>query len=89
VYGITDAPELVPNHEVARAFWMPVPALLDEANHIEREFRYLGTALLLPAVQLFDEPEHPVLWGLSYRFLEMLVALLGASIPQMPWRKDL
>ncbi len=81
-------PPLTPNYEVAHAFWTPVADILDEANHVERDFRYLDRKLPLPGLRVLD-PEHPVLWGLSYRFLELLMARLGHSIPSMPWRTDL
>jgi 8-oxo-dGTP pyrophosphatase MutT (NUDIX family) len=88
VYGIHAPPALSPNYEVAKAFWTPVASIVDEANHVERDFRYFDTQLPLPGLRVLG-PEHPVLWGLSYRFLELLMARLGCAIPSMPWHKDL
>jgi 8-oxo-dGTP pyrophosphatase MutT (NUDIX family) len=88
VYGIGDHPTLVPNHEVQHAFWMPVSALLDPARHIRRDFGYLDRELLLPAIRVLDD-EAPVLWGITYRFLELFFTRVGLALPEMPWHDDL
>lgn len=88
VYGVEGTPALRPNHEVAEAFWVPLADLVDPDRHVKRRFTYLGHALDLPALDVLG-PGEPVLWGLSYRFLELLMRHLGRAIPSMPWRSDL
>lgn len=88
VYGMRDDRPLVPNHEVREAFWMPLPELLDPARFVTRTFQHGHEELELPAIRLLDEPA-PVLWGLSYRFLDLFMTLIGRAIPSMPWRSDL
>jgi 8-oxo-dGTP pyrophosphatase MutT (NUDIX family) len=91
VYGLSEEHALVPNHEVAEAFWMPLTDLLDPERHVKRSFSYQGNQLDLPAIRVLDaaEPDAPLLWGLSYRFLELLMTQIGRAIPSMPWQEDL
>lgn len=89
VYGLRGEVAVSPNHEVARWLWLPLGEILNPARHLERDFDYMGQALALPAIRVFEEPDRAVLWGLSYRFLEILMDRLGDSIPVMPWRSDL
>ncbi|MGH0037368.1 MAG: NUDIX hydrolase [Myxococcota bacterium] len=88
VYGLESPPPLRPNHEVHSAFWLELGTLQDPARHLERRFEYLDGWLDLPALRVLDA-EGPVLWGLSYRFLELLMERIGRPIPPMPWRDDL
>lgn len=88
VYGVEAAPTLRPNYEVAETFWVGFSTLTDPARHVVRRFRYLEHEIEVPAIDLLG-PGRPVLWGLSYRFLEILLGHLGHGIPPMPWRTDL
>jgi len=88
VYGVAGRPPVRPNYEVAEAFWRTLDELADPAAHVVRRFDYLGHALELPALAVLGE-DRPVLWGLSYRFLEQLMGRLGRPIAPMPWRADL
>lgn len=87
VYGTRDPGELHLNHEVADAFWMPIADLLDERRHIRRTFSYRELSIELPALKVLEDG--PVLWGITYRFVDELMGLLGHSIPTMPWDPDL
>jgi 8-oxo-dGTP pyrophosphatase MutT (NUDIX family) len=87
VYGVFGSPALRPNYEVAEAFWVGIPTLTDPARQVRRKFSYLEQELELPALDLLG-PGQPVLWGLSYRFLELLLGHAGRKIPAMPWRSD-
>jgi len=89
VYGVSGPSELRPNHEVAEAFWMPVAELLDERRHVRRTFSYRDLSIEMPALKVLDDREAPVLWGITYRFLDQLMSLLGHSIPSMQWDPDL
>jgi len=88
-YGIEGDPVLRPNDEVHEAFWVPFVNLTDPKYHARRNFDYQGTELPLPALRVLEEEHAPVLWGLSYRFLELLMAPLGRPIPGMPWDTSL
>jgi 8-oxo-dGTP pyrophosphatase MutT (NUDIX family) len=89
VYTLTDPRmSLVSSHEVEHAFWLRLGDLEDPARHVERSFRYLEHELPLPAIQVL-EGEGPVLWGLSYQFLQQLMQRAGRTIPPMPWHRDL
>ncbi|HXV37710.1 MAG TPA: CoA pyrophosphatase [Myxococcota bacterium] len=70
---------LAPNGEVSEAFWFPMRSLLDRERQVD--FR-VGTesGRLFPGVRV-GEPAHQVVWGLTYRFLEALLSLLGQSFP--------
>jgi 8-oxo-dGTP pyrophosphatase MutT (NUDIX family) len=87
VYAVPGSPLLRPNHEVADVFWVGLPTLTDPARQLRRKFRYREQDLELPALDLLG-PDRPVLWGLSYRFLERLLGHVGRTIPSMPWRPD-
>ncbi|MCP5044185.1 MAG: CoA pyrophosphatase [bacterium] len=84
VYAVAQAPPLALNHEVEHAFWLGFGELEDPARHVTMAFDYRGTELVLPAIRVLDRDE-PVLWGLSYRFLELVMARCGREIAPMPW----
>jgi hypothetical protein len=58
---------------------------------VKRSFQHLDRELDLPAIRVLDDagPESPLLWGLSYRFLDLLMLSIARAIPSMPWREDL
>ena len=93
VYRVADPPRLAPNDEVERAFWFPLAELHDPRRHVDYRF---GPAreYCFPGIVVGD-PERHVVWGLTYRFLEVLLAALGRPLPerrvQMPpdWRREL
>ena len=79
VYHLPASPPLVPNHEVREAFWFPLRALLEPQRHVEysagsREWKGF------PGI-LVGEPERHVVWGLTYRFLEIFFELVGQPLP--------
>lgn len=88
VYGANGRSELRLNHEVAEAFWISLTELTDEHRQVRRAFEYRDQSLELPALRVL-EGDAPVLWGISYRFLDELMGLLGYEIPHMPWDPDL
>jgi 8-oxo-dGTP pyrophosphatase MutT (NUDIX family) len=87
VYGLRDPGSLCLNHEVADAFWMPIAELLDDSRHVRRTFSYRDLSIELPALKVLEDG--PVLWGITYRFVDQLLELLGHSIPSMPWDPEL
>ena len=75
--------ELAPS-EVREAFWFPLAEMLEESRSVEfvvRErpgHRFDGV--------LVGEPERHVVWGLTFRFLENLLDVLGHSLPRVSSR---
>lgn len=63
---------LVPNREVAEAWWLPIEMLLRPGVFQPVEFQRYGTIVRTMGYRL----EQGVLWGMSERILTPLVALL-------------
>jgi hypothetical protein len=85
VYGIRSDSDVATrdglslNHEVSDALWVPVPHLLDDGRHVpfywppgQREMHYPGIVV--------GHPERQVVWGLTYRFLELFFAAIGRPL---------
>lgn len=79
VYCIREPAPLALNHEVRDAFWFPVRALLDPARRVDYP-RLLPDGRSLPGL-LVGIPEHQVVWGLTYRFLESFFRIVGCPLP--------
>ena len=86
VYAVREAPPLVLNSEVEQAFWFPVARFLEAERHVQCSYSYRGLEVTLPAIRVL-EGEGPLLWGLTYRFLEIFLRLAGEGLPPMPWHK--
>lgn len=84
VYAVERRSELVPSHEVDSAFWLPLREIESPSRHLRRSFQYHDKEIFLPAIRVLDD-EGSVLWGLSYRFLELLMTQARRPIPGMPW----
>ena len=87
VYRLDAPPSLDVNHEVEHAFWLSLSEVESDARSVTREFEYQERQLVLPAIRVLDQ-EFPVLWGISYRFLELLMSLCDRPIHPMPWTPD-
>ncbi len=72
VFEISGAPALVPNHEVQEALWVPLAFLADRANRGTFAWTGRGTPLEMPCVLY----EGHLIWGLTLRMLDDLLALL-------------
>jgi 8-oxo-dGTP pyrophosphatase MutT (NUDIX family) len=79
VYHVPEPPSLLPNHEVREAFWFPVAALLEPERRVEYPVRHLHGAPY-PGI-LVGEPVRHVVWGLTYRFLEIFFEAIGRNLP--------
>ncbi len=88
VYAIREAPPLVLNSEVEQAFWLPMASFLEAERQVQHGYSYHGIDVMLPAIRVL-EGEGPVLWGLTYRFLEIFLRLAGEELPPMPWHRGL
>ena len=69
--GPAQAPLARCTREVAAAFWVPVPHLLDPRNRTQVD--YAGGAL--PGIRFGSH----VIWGLTYRILDEFLALMRAD----------
>jgi len=78
VYHVVDPGPLKPNWEVEQAFWFPLAALCDPQRRVEYPVRWGG--LRFPGI-LVGEPERHVVWGLTYRFLEVFFKIIGRPLP--------
>jgi 8-oxo-dGTP pyrophosphatase MutT (NUDIX family) len=64
------------NHEVEEAFWVPLRQLVDPRHHVEYPTPWAG----YPGIRVGHHERH-VVWGLTYRFLEIFLARLGHPLP--------
>jgi 8-oxo-dGTP pyrophosphatase MutT (NUDIX family) len=79
VYRLAKSGPLVPNHEVHDAFWFPVAALLDAERHVTYPHaRFEGRHL--PGI-LVGVPDRQIVWGLTYRFVDVLLSVIGQPLP--------
>jgi hypothetical protein len=46
-----------------------------------------GREIEAPAIPVFESGA-PVLWGISHRFLELLMRVLGHEIPALGWHSE-
>lgn len=65
--------------EVREAFWVPVRELVVPARQVRRSFRGTGT-FEFPGI-VVGEPDRHVVWGLTYRFLEVFFRAVGRPFP--------
>jgi len=87
VYVIERPVTLTPNHEVQEAFWVSLADVADSSRHVTYEYAYAEKVYPFPAVRVL-ESDGPLLWGLTYRFVEDFFALLGRPIPSMLWHEE-
>jgi 8-oxo-dGTP pyrophosphatase MutT (NUDIX family) len=81
VYHVPAPPPLRPNYEVREALWVPVARLLEPARHVDYRHRRYGDAFPPYPGIVVGDPERQVIWGLTYRFLEIFFARIGAPLP--------
>jgi hypothetical protein len=79
VYRVTAPEPLVCNHEVEQAFWFPVRKLLDPDRQVPYPHAtYDGKQL--PGI-LVGVPDRHIVWGLTYRFLDLFLSIIGRPLP--------
>jgi 8-oxo-dGTP pyrophosphatase MutT (NUDIX family) len=69
------------NYEVQEALWVPMRRLVDPRHHVEYPTPWAG----YPGI-LVGRPGRHVVWGLTYRFLELFLERLGHPLPDR-WAK--
>lgn len=79
VWHVPGSAPLRLNYEVAEAFWFPLSGLLDPSRRVEVESPHLPGSRF-PGI-LVGVPDRQVVWGLTYRFLEALMQVLGLALP--------
>jgi 8-oxo-dGTP pyrophosphatase MutT (NUDIX family) len=80
VFHVVDPDPLTPNYEVKEAFWFPFDALLDSQRYVDHAVAHrAGTHA--PGI-LVGQPGRHIVWGLTYRFLEDFLEVLGQSLPK-------
>jgi 8-oxo-dGTP pyrophosphatase MutT (NUDIX family) len=85
VYALDGDPVLVPNYEIRSAFWSPLSHLTDPSRQAQKHFTYLERSMPLPTVRLLDDPRAPLLWGITYKFMDEFMTRIARPIPFMPW----
>jgi hypothetical protein len=64
---------------VEEAFWVSLSTLTDPARRVSYRHPLLG-AEVYPGILVGDSERH-VVWGLTYRFVEILLAAAGRALP--------
>ena len=82
VYHVSEPPpELVlQTSEVQSAFFFPLWELANPERHVRRRFHETGS-WEFPGI-IVGAPDRHVVWGLTYRFIEVLYAAIGRPFPQ-------
>lgn len=68
IYHLPQPQPLRSNHEVREFHWLPLSRVADRTRWRESTFSYRGEERAHPIIDLLG-PEHPPLWGISYRLL--------------------
>ena len=77
VYHVPEPGPLALNYEVATALWVPVTRLVDPTQHVEYPTPIGG----YPGI-LVGAPDRHIVWGLTYRFLEIFLDRVGSPLPE-------
>jgi 8-oxo-dGTP pyrophosphatase MutT (NUDIX family) len=88
VYHVERPPPLrLEKSEVEQAFWFPVRDLADPGRHVPYRWRHAnGVNLEMPGIRVGKSEAH-VVWGLTYRFVEILMGLLERPLPAR-WKEE-
>lgn len=79
VYILSGSPPLTLNHEIKRAFWLPLASLLEPHRHSMAEVVFGGERFVRPALTILDHGE-PLLWGITYRLVAQFLEHVGQSL---------
>jgi 8-oxo-dGTP pyrophosphatase MutT (NUDIX family) len=82
VYQFDDPGRLViQSSEVAEAFWVPLDHLTDPDNYVRHVMQYGEHEIPFPGINVGDDRPR-VVWGLTYRFLEVFFEATGTPLPK-------
>ena len=87
VYHIENRVEFELNHEITNFWWIPLASFLEPERHRQAAFTYRQQHRARPVIDLV-EPEHPFLWGITYRLVEQFFALIEHPLPKPPTEND-
>jgi 8-oxo-dGTP pyrophosphatase MutT (NUDIX family) len=74
-----ETPLVYQESEVADALWVPVSYLSAPERHVQKAFH--GTSgLSFPGI-VVGHPERHIVWGLTYRFVEVFHRIIGRPFP--------
>lgn len=82
VYSLPSPPPLTLNAEVAEAFWFPLSDLLEPRRQVQ--YNYPGQESMVFPGLVVGDPERHVVWGLTYRFLEIFLEIAGHPLGTLP-----
>lgn len=81
VYHLTEPIQFNLNCEVTHYWWLPLSRFLEPVRHRHVTFTYRNQHRARPIIDLV-EPEHPFLWGITYRLIEQFFSILGHPLPK-------
>jgi 8-oxo-dGTP pyrophosphatase MutT (NUDIX family) len=73
VFALRRTPQLVLNHEVAEAVWVPLAYLASCDNRSTLDWKLGSMTIPLPCYRLQDK----VIWGLTFGMVDELLSILG------------
>jgi 8-oxo-dGTP pyrophosphatase MutT (NUDIX family) len=79
VYHLDRRPAATLNYEVRDALWVPVTHLEDASRRVPYYWPREQRLTHYPGI-LVGEPDRHVVWGLTYRFLELFFTALGRQL---------
>src|SRR5262245_43234848 len=80
VYYLGAAPApLIPNEEVAAAYWVSLAQLWDQRNATHLSLLRTGESLVFPAIRFREY----LIWGLTLRVLTLFSDVLGYPLPHL------
>lgn len=79
VYALEGEPRLDAGDEVAETIWVPLSVLLDPSRRVEHR-HHLDPGRSYPGIRVSGSDRH-VVWGLTYRFLQLFFGVLGERLP--------
>jgi len=79
VYAVDGRVASTPNYEVRDVLWVPLAYLQDASRRVPFYWPREQRTTHYPGI-LVGEPERHVVWGLTYRFLELFFSALGRQL---------
>lgn len=81
VYELEAPQQVAMSSEVHDAFWVPLQTLYDPDRNRLRTVSFARRSLEAPSIAL-PNPDKPLLWGITYRLVMQLAALISAELVQ-------
>jgi 8-oxo-dGTP pyrophosphatase MutT (NUDIX family) len=83
VYHLPAPQPLRCNHEVREVHWLPLATVADRNRWRQESFSYRGQERSHPSIDLLG-PQHPPLWGITYRLVTQFLDRLPPLLPHCP-----